>query len=72
MILLILFLAFSICGCVWCYHREKKDFNNGICPHCGTKLKHFDNDSHGGEGWCCDECGYFTWISWFKGKKEEK
>ena len=48
------------------YYSEKKRFNNGICPKCGTPLRHFDNDSQGGQGWRCDKCDYVTWISWFK------
>ena len=26
---------------------EKRGFNNGICPICGEKLEHFDDDSQG-------------------------
>jgi hypothetical protein len=29
-------------------------------------LVHFDDDSQGGQGWCCYDCKYFVWISWFK------
>ena len=44
--------------------REKRGFNNGICPICGQKLEHFDNDSQGGCGgskrfyqsWTNDHC----------------
>lgn len=43
---------------------EKKDFNNGICPKCKTKLHHFDNDSQGGRGYICNKCGYTTWVSY--------
>lgn len=59
-------LLFMVVGCIRCYFKEKKDFNNGVCPNCGKPLKHFDNDSQGGQGWCCYDCKYFTWISWFK------
>ena len=61
-ILIFLFFAGSITG----YLIEKHNFNNGICPHCGRPLEHFDDDSQGGQGWCCMHCHYFTWISWFK------
>lgn len=43
---------------------EKKGFNNGICPLCGTKLRYFDSDSQGGRGYCCDNDDYHTWVSW--------
>ena len=62
----IILILLIIAGCIYGYSREKKDFNNGICPTCGTQLRHFDNDSQGGQGWCCDKCGYTAWISWFK------
>lgn len=65
-ILLVLLIVGIVCGCSWCYSIEKKHFNNGICPNCGEPLRHFGDDSQGGQGWCCDKCGYDTWISWFK------
>ena len=41
---------------------EKRGFNNGICPICGKKLEHFDDDSQGGRGYCCPSTthNYFT------------
>ena len=62
----IILILLIITGCIYGYSREKKDFNNGICPICGTPLRHFDDDSQGGQGWRCDKCGYTAWISWFK------
>ena len=37
-----------------------------ICPICGEKLKHFDNDSQGGRGYCCPSTKhrYYTWVSY--------
>lgn len=45
---------------------EKREFNNGICPICGEKLKHFDDDSQGGRGYCCPSTkhSYYTWVSY--------
>ena len=45
------------------YH-EKKGFNNGICPKCGKKLKHFDSDVDGNRGYRCLDCDYTTWCSY--------
>ena len=53
-------------------HREKLDYNHGICPRCGNqnvfiemrRLKKFDDDSQGGRGYKCDRCGYVTWVSY--------
>lgn len=43
---------------------EKADYNNGICPHCGTDLRNYDTDSQGGRGYVCDNCNYEAWISY--------
>lgn len=45
---------------------EKKEFNHGTCSRCGEKMRHFDVDSQGGHGWCCDRCGRVIWCSWIK------
>ncbi len=50
----------SLCGYLW----EKHDFNKGKCPKCYGELKHFDNDSQGGRGYCCENRDYYTWVSW--------
>ena len=52
------------CGCLFTIHHERKGFNNGECPCCGTKLRHFDNDSQGGRGYICDKCRYDVWVSY--------
>lgn len=43
---------------------EEHYYNNGICRHCGKPLRYFDTDSQGGRGYCCDDCGYHTWVSY--------
>lgn len=43
---------------------EKKAFNNGFCPECGSRLEYFDTDSQGGRGYCCRKCNYHTWVSY--------
>ena len=49
---------------------EKISFNNGKCLICGTKLRHFDTDSHGGRGYICDRCHYNTRVSYHSVDKE--
>ena len=41
-------------------------FGEGVCPICGEKLEHFDDDSQGGRGYCCPSTkhSYYTWVSW--------
>ena len=51
---------------------EKRDFNNGFCPHCKQRLKFFDTDSQGGRGYCCRDCNYVTWVSWLSVDKNNK
>lgn len=66
----ILLLLLILTGCLIGIYVEKRDYNNGICPKCGTKLTHFDNDSQGGRGYTCRKCGYTTWVSWFADKNK--
>lgn len=51
---------------LYAIRREKKDWNNGICPNCGHELRLFGCDSQGGDGWTCDDCDYTTWVSYHK------
>ena len=43
---------------------EKRDYNNGICPKCGHPLRHFDDCFCGDNLWTCDNCDYFTSVSY--------
>jgi endogenous inhibitor of DNA gyrase (YacG/DUF329 family) len=60
----ILVLLFFASGIIWAMNQEYKEYNNGICPKCGKPLKWFDTDSHGGRGYCCNECRYYVWVSY--------
>ena len=66
LVIIIISIAIVLFGCYLCATKEKKDWNNGICPICGHKLRHFDCDSQGGDGWTCDNCNYTTWVSYHK------
>lgn len=41
---------------------NKYRFNNGICKKCGGKLRHFDTDSGGNDGYYCDKCKRTIWV----------
>ena len=56
-------MLFVIASLVAMYF-EKKDFNDGICIIFGNLLRNFDDDIQGSRGYCCDECGYETWVSY--------
>lgn len=73
-IICILIVVLAISGVLIGMYFEYKDFNNGICPKCGKQLKYFDTDSQGGRGYCCNECRYFTWVSyhWIDKKYKNK
>lgn len=72
LIVAIIFILSIIGGCIWCYLKEKKDYNNGICPLCGGKLVRFTDDSQGSKGYICSECfKYSTWVSWFNPRKNK-
>lgn len=58
-------LGFFICPVIF-YYRQKKAYNNGICPKCGGQLEYFDSDSGGNFGYCCKKChDYYIWLGWF-------
>lgn len=64
-ILEVVLVFILIFGPVIFRRSEIRQFNDGYCQKCKHKLRHFDNDSQGGEGWCCDNCGSVIWLSWF-------
>lgn len=45
----LLLITFTFIGII----SEKRDYNNGICKHCGKPLRHFDTDSQGGRLYTC-------------------
>lgn len=76
---MIIIFIIVFCISIYIFSRiEAKAWNKGYCPKCGNKLRHFDDDTQGGHGWCCDKCGYTTWVSYHnlvyrtaKDKKDE-
>ena len=59
------FLISIIC---FARHSEKKKWNNGVCPNCGSDLvlNPWMIDSQGGRGWSCpkSDCEYTAWVSY--------
>ena len=68
-IILCLLIICIIVGPFVCNAYEKKLYNNGICQHCGQKLRYFTTDSQGGRGYICDKCDYCVWIGGWADKK---
>ena len=62
--IIIVAITFVLVLSVFSIHLEKKGFNEGFCPRCGTFLRQFDTDSQGGRGYICDKCLYATWVSY--------
>jgi hypothetical protein len=74
--ILVGFIIFMVVGITQAIKHERKAFNGGKCPHCGSDLKWEDSDSQGGRLWMCpshymkDEYGeplcpgYSCWISY--------
>lgn len=61
----ILFIAsWLIMGFIVVPLKQKKEFNNGICPKCGGIFLPEDMDSGGSTMWCCSnrECDNTIWI----------
>ena len=57
----VIFISMMMLG----IYLESRAYNKGICPECGDNLRNFDTDSQGGRGYCCDKCGYNTWVSYY-------
>ena len=57
-------IAILISLMVFSRENEKRAYNNGICTKCGSKLRLFDYDSHGGRGYICDNCNHVVWCSY--------
>lgn len=62
--IIVMIIVLLIVGTITGRYCEQKAFNNGICPHCKSKLKNFDSDSQGGRGYTCKVCNYTTWVSY--------
>lgn len=60
----ILIVILIICSIGYSIHRERVGFNNGICPKCGKPLKSFDIYLQRGRGYYCNDCHYYTWVSY--------
>ena len=67
-IMTVVLVTIIISVLIYIFYIEPKDFNKGICPKCGTKLRCFDTDSSSARGYCCDNCDYTVWVSWFADK----
>lgn len=56
-------VLFVVWGIVSTRKNEKKDWNNGVCPHCGKPWKALDADSTGARGYKCENM-HRCWISY--------
>ena len=68
--ILILLVLILMLGPVIFRRIEKREFNKGFCTECGEHMQHFDVDSSGADGWCCNRCGRVIWICWLNTSKE--
>lgn len=64
MVKLAILVLIAIAGFIVGVSMEHIGYNGGVCRHCKTNLRHFDNDSQGGRGYVCDRCGYSVWVSY--------
>lgn len=73
--IILLFVSVVLIPMIIFREIEKRQYNNGVCKSCGSRLRHFDNDSQGGRGYCCDNCDAVNiWISypWIDHKHNER
>ena len=69
LVITVIVVACIVSVFIYAVYIEPKQFNKGICPKCGTKLRCFDTDSSSARGYCCDNCDYTVWVSWGADKK---
>ena len=69
LLIIIMMLLITTSFCIL-YIASVKQFNNGICKKCGGKMKYFDTDSQGSDGYMCEHCGNTVWQSWYKPKEK--
>jgi hypothetical protein len=55
---------FFLVGIIWQYRNERRDWNGGVCPDCGTPWRSFTMDSQGGRGYNCETHCNSIWISY--------
>lgn len=67
---ILILLMLAVVAILVAIYFEKKHFNGGYCPNCGSYMRHFDTDSQGGRGYTCDKCHYHTWVSYCTVDKE--
>ena len=60
--IIVVFLILVLCGIIWAYMHERKEWNGGYCRKHKKKWRHFDNDSQGGRGYTDGKC--YIWISY--------
>ena len=55
-----------LCFFILAVRSERKLWNGGICPKCGSKLRHFGTDHTNADGWECEnkECNHEVWVSY--------
>lgn len=63
-LLLIALIAAAVIGGLVQRRHEIREYNGGLCRHCGTLVVQFDADSQGGTGWICRNCGHSFWTSY--------
>lgn len=64
-VLIILMISICIYGILITRHSEKKNYNNGICPKCGTKYKKSKSLQLSGErDYYCPNCGNYITVSY--------
>ena len=63
-------VAVVIFGFTYVRYSEKKNWNNGICPHCGKPWIRFDTDFQRGRMYRCENW-HFCDISYNADKRKE-
>ena len=66
--------GFVVVGSRLCWIYERREWNNGYCPHTGDKWRSFDVASDGSVGYTNgrrDRNRRTVWLSWYNAREAE-
>jgi hypothetical protein len=57
---------------LFCRWLERRDWNDGYCPHCLKEWEYFDTDSQANDGYVCRGCDKTIWLGRLLGSPHDR